>query len=87
MHLSDQLQSVSTDLASAAELVLAWKATLQQYRSDDMWDKVFKYAGEVAKLYDIETTCTSHSRRKKVALEVLMTLCCTSLLVVEKIDN
>ena len=30
-----------------------------------MWDKVFKYAGEVAKLYDIETTCTSHSRRKR----------------------
>ena len=83
--LSEQLQSVSIDLASAAELVLACKATSQQYRSDEMWDKVFKYTGEVAKLYDIETTCTSHSLQEESNhLDILMALCCTSLLVVEK---
>ena len=64
--LCDQLQSVSIDLASAAELVLACKATLQQYRSDEIWDKVFKYAGEVANLYDIENT-VYFSFKKKMA--------------------
>ena len=39
--------------------------SIQQYCSDKMRDKVFKYAGKVTKLYDIETTCTSRSRRKQ----------------------
>ena len=61
--LSDELQCVTIDLASAAESVVACQASLQDYRSDEMWDKIFKYASDIAELHDIDTTCL-HSRRK-----------------------
>ena len=48
-----------------------------------MWDKVFKYTGEVANLYDIETMCTSHSRREQPPKYFDDSLL-YSLLVVEK---
>lgn len=37
--LSDQLQSIQNDLASAVDLVNATKETLEEYRSDVMWNK------------------------------------------------
>ena len=50
--LSDQLQSVQNNLASAIDLVNATKETLQEYRSDTMWDKVYQYANHIAELHD-----------------------------------
>ena len=40
-HLSDELQSFSINLASVADLVDATKSTLQDYQSDDMWEKFY----------------------------------------------
>lgn len=34
---------LSTYIASVADLVDATKATLQDYQSDDMWEKVYAY--------------------------------------------
>ena len=41
-NLSDQLQSSSIDLACAADLVLTTKTTLEEYRSESFWAKVFQ---------------------------------------------
>ena len=37
--LSDQLQSTQVDLAQAADLVLATKSTLEEYRTDTFWER------------------------------------------------
>ena len=38
-YLSDQLQSTLVDLAQAADLVLATRSTLEEYRADTFWEK------------------------------------------------
>ena len=38
--LSDQLQSTQVDLAQAADLVLATKSILEEYRTDTFWEKI-----------------------------------------------
>ena len=53
-HLSDELQSSSINLASVAHLVYATKSTLQDYQSDDMWEKVYAYVMRSANLHKIE---------------------------------
>ena len=66
-HLSDELQSSSINLASVVDLVDATKSTLQDYQSDDTWEKVYAYVTQVANLYGIEylSVTNSHSRRKR----------------------
>ena len=41
--LSDTLQSTQLDLARAADLVSATIDTLEEFRSDQVWQKVFEY--------------------------------------------
>ena len=41
--LSDKLQSTQLDLARAADLVSVTIETLEEFRSDKEWQKVFKY--------------------------------------------
>ena len=53
-QLSDQLQSPHTDMAKAADLVTATMETLQQFRSDEEWSKLYKYVVDVASLHNIE---------------------------------
>ena len=43
-----------TDMAKAAELVSATIETLNDFRSENRWDQVFKYTTKVAKLYSID---------------------------------
>ena len=62
-HLSDQLQSSHIDLASAAELVTGTNLTLQEYRSDGMWSKMYTYAKSVADLHNIEILPTTPASR------------------------
>ncbi len=38
--LSDHLQSIQVDLATAADLVFATKSTLEEYRTDRFWEKI-----------------------------------------------
>ena len=63
--LSDQLQSVQIDLSSAANLVQATKSVIEEYRTDEFWDKVYHYAKDVAELHSIEVESVCQSRRKK----------------------
>ena len=51
--LSDQLQNTNMDMAKAADLVSASIETLQEFRSDTEWDKLYKYVTEVARFHDI----------------------------------
>ncbi len=54
--LSDQLQSTSIDMARAADLVSATIDTLEEFRSDSVWENVFKYVQDVAALHGITVT-------------------------------
>ena len=54
--LSDQLQSTRTDLAKAADLVLATTESLKEFRSDSAWEHLFKYVNDVAALHNITVT-------------------------------
>ena len=60
--LSNVLQGTQVDLAKAADLVLGTIETIEVFRSDDEWEKVFMYCENVAKLHNIPTV-TSQSRR------------------------
>ena len=55
-QLSDHLQNARIDMGKAADLVIATLDMLQQFRSDEEWDKVYKYIHEVAALNNITVT-------------------------------
>ena len=61
-QLSDQLQSPCTDMAKAADLVTATMETLQQFRSDEEWRKLYKYVEDAASLPNIEISPLSNTR-------------------------
>ena len=46
------LQSTKMNIAKAADLVTSSIETLQEFRSDEEWDKPHKYVTDVAKLHD-----------------------------------
>ncbi|XP_011403202.1 PREDICTED: uncharacterized protein LOC100633168 [Amphimedon queenslandica] len=54
-QLSDQLQSSKIDLYRASELVTASKVMLQQFRTDEYWDQIFRYATDIANTHSIST--------------------------------
>ena len=56
--LSDTLQSTQLDLARAADLVSATIDTLEEFRSDQEWQKVFEYCDSVS---NTVTVCKAHS--------------------------
>ena len=66
-HLSDQLQSSCVDLATAAELITGTKLSLQEYRTNAMWDKVYKYVGDIANLHGINEPTSDVLTRKRKA--------------------
>ena len=45
--LSDSLQSMQIDLGKAADLVMATEGTLQDFCTDNEWEKVFTYVKKV----------------------------------------
>ena len=62
--LSDQLQSTQVDLAKAADLVSATKSTLEEYRTDYFWKKIFHYSQSIAELHGIEVLPVQRRQRK-----------------------
>ena len=68
--LSQQLQENTVDLAKASDFVLATQETLQKYRQDDEWQKLYDYATQVdeVKGIDIQNDDTLHRRRAKRVL-------------------
>ena len=63
--LSDQLQSTHVDLVRAVDLVNATKSTLEEYRSDIMWNKVYKYAHSICELHGIEIVSPTPPRQRR----------------------
>ena len=61
-QLSDQLHSPQTDMAKAADLVTTTMETLQQFRSDEEWSKLYKYVVDVASLHNIEIAPLQNTR-------------------------
>ena len=53
-QLLDDFQSPHTDMAKAADLVTATMETLQQFKSDKEWNKLYKYVADVISLHNIE---------------------------------
>lgn len=51
--LSDALQCNNLDLAKAANLVSATIETVQQFRSDGEWEKLFTYVDRIVKQYNL----------------------------------
>ena len=47
-------------------MVVACQSTIQHYRSDETWEKIFKYATDISKLHDIDSTISPHSRRRRI---------------------
>ena len=60
--LSDQLQSVSNDIARAANLVQGTIKTLTSLRNDKAWDHIYKYTQDVARLNNIKITDSTSGR-------------------------
>ena len=56
--LSDSLQSMQIDLGKATDLAMVTEGTLQDFRTDNEWEKVFTYAKKVAQLNSIEISAT-----------------------------
>ena len=63
--LSDSLQSSQIDLGKAADLVLATESTLQDFYTDNEWEKVFEYAKRVAEVNKTEVNANVQSRSCK----------------------
>ena len=53
------------DLSSAANLLQATKSVIEDCRTDEFWDKVYRYAKDVAELHSIEVEVVCQSRRRK----------------------
>ena len=58
------MQSTNIDLAQAADLVIATKSLLEEYRDDTTWSKFYQYAVSIAKLHDIEPSLPAKTRQK-----------------------
>ena len=59
--LSDVLQSTHLDLGKAADLVTSTIQTLEQFRTDDEWEKVLTYSHSVADVHGV-SPCKSSTR-------------------------
>lgn len=64
--LSDHLQNPDLNLSQAAELVIATKSTLQEFRSDIYWEKLFRYTKSIAELHNIEIQHLSETRQRRL---------------------
>lgn len=62
--LCDTLQSVNINLAKAAELVSATTKTLEEYGSNEYWEKVYAYAVMVSKHHNINVELRKKSKRQ-----------------------
>ena len=67
--LSDVLQSTQLDLARAAGLVSATVETLEEFRSDQEWQKVLVYCEIICKVHKVSTDTTSRPRKLPRHLE------------------
>ena len=62
--LSDVLQSSHLDLAKAADLVSATIEAIEDFRSNDQWEKLFAYSQSVADHHNIYISDITHRRSR-----------------------
>ena len=60
------LSDLDLDLSQAADLVVATKSTLQEFRSDIYWEKLFQYTKSIAELHNIEIQDLSETRQRRL---------------------
>ena len=63
--LSDHLQSTKIDMSKAADLVTTTLETLQHFRSDEEWEKVYRYVNDVAILNTINVTSSRSQHQQR----------------------
>ena len=63
-RLSDHLQNTRIDMGKTADLATATLETLQQFRCDEEWDKMYKYIHDVAALNNITVTPLRPQRQR-----------------------
>ena len=63
-HASDQLECPDLDLASASDLVAATQSSLLNYRTDEMWHKLYTYIERIA-THNCITISLPSSRRTR----------------------
>ena len=61
--LSEQLQDSKVNLAKAADLVIATKDTLHEFRHDHSWQQLYDYATQVAQTKRIDISDENHRSR------------------------
>jgi len=64
--LSDQLQSTHINMAKAAELATSTLETLQNFQSDDEWEKLYQYVKNVADLHNITESPPRPQRKRQM---------------------
>ena len=57
---------VHVDLAQAADVVLATKSTLEEYRTDTFWEKIHAHSQKIAELHSIEISLPAKTRYRKL---------------------
>ncbi len=62
--LSDYLQHIQINLAKAGDLVSGTVSTLELFRTNEEWDKLFCYAEKVAEVKNIEITNPRPTRQR-----------------------
>lgn len=63
--LSDHLQNPEIDLVKTGDLVLGTICTLEEFRSDEVWEHTFEYAEQVAKHLNIASSAPAQSTRSR----------------------
>ena len=54
------------DLAQAADLVLATKSTLEEYRTNTFWEKIYAYSQNIAESHSIKISLPAKTRQRKL---------------------
>ncbi|KAI6658296.1 hypothetical protein LOD99_15565 [Oopsacas minuta] len=64
--LSDYLQSPQVNLANATDLVSSTVSTLGYFRTDEEWEKIFRYSENVARSNNIDITKYQEPRQRRL---------------------
>ena len=56
-RVSDILQALKINFSMVAELITTTLETMHQFRTDEVWSKIYKYIVEVANLHEILVAC------------------------------
>ena len=64
-RVSDILQAPKINFSMAAELITTTLETMNQFKTDEVWSKIYKYIIEVANLHEILVACLAQFRHTR----------------------